>query len=94
MRRQHTTQRLRQLHTEFIETNPGHEGTIFYISCPHVTGCDCVGEDKIPKLEIELCLSPGELDYFGVIQPFMPEFEVYWMCIHCGAEFCCGCWWY
>ena len=62
MRRQHTTQRLRQLHTEFIETNPGHEGTIFYISCPHVTGCDCVGEDKIPKLEIELCLSPGELD--------------------------------
>ena len=93
-RREYTTQKLRQLHTQFLETNPGHEGTLFYISCPNVTGCSCVGEEIIPKLEIDLCLAPGEFDYFGVTQPFMPDFEVYWRCIHCGHEMCCGCWWY
>ena len=46
MRRHHTTQRLRQLHIQFLQTNPGHEGTIFYISCPHVTGCSCVEKKK------------------------------------------------
>ena len=86
-------QKVKELQSQFLQMNPRHQGKKFYLKCPKVNSCYCFEENTIPKLPIDLCMAPGEFARLELIQPFMPEFKVFWKCINCGHEMYCGLWW-
>ena len=45
----------------------------YWLKCNCVSGCNCVGEEEVPRLTLQECLYPGELDLMVVEQPFVQE---------------------
>ena len=64
----------------------------YAIQCPCRIDCGCMPEDEIPRLVLDKCMYPGELDYFFVTQPFQAtyNFKVRWHCDECHSELACG----
>ena len=59
---------------------------LYVIMCPCDSNpCGHMPEDQFPRLRIDKCYYPGELDYFMVKEPFMQQhkFRVTWICSKC-----------
>ena len=63
----------------------------YYLQCPCNQDCYHVDWHEAPRLSLEFCLYPGELDQFIVYRP-MEQYGVKfnWHCLECSNEISCG----
>ena len=63
----------------------------YYLQCPCFHDCYCSDWDDMPRIPMNKCLYPGELDQFFVRQPFERYgVKVRWHCKECNREMSCG----
>ena len=85
-----------QLQEEILEGWQEAQGKAMYVVvCPcNLPPCPDMPEVRFPRLRVNRCFYPGELDYMMVNRPFLQDhgFEVTWLCLRssCGYEFSCG----
>ena len=86
-------QRRTQLYQELLALwQPLHGQEWYALMCPCNIDCRCMPEEEVPRMKVDLCYYPGELDYFFVRQPFQQlyNFRVRWHCDECHSEMACG----
>ena len=63
----------------------------YYLQCPCRQDCYCVDWNQIPRISLNFCLYPGELDMFIVFRPLEQHgVKFNWHCVECSNEMSCG----
>ena len=74
----------------YKSTNKRNPSKEFYITCECSLECNCYSKEQKPRLPLNMCMIPTELDYFHSRQPFLPQFTVEWKCNKCQRPLNCG----
>ena len=71
--------------------NMGAQRGEYYLQCPCYQDCYCTDWEEMPRIPLNFCMYPGEMDMFVVHQSFEQYgLIVRWHCIECERELSCG----